>query len=139
MIVGLASSGLHANGFSLVRRVLGDGRRREPPTSCSCRPRIYAPEVAALTAAVDVRAMAHVTGGGIAGNLPRALPAGARRRIDEGAWPEPAWLSRLAAAGVARDELRRVFNCGVGYLVVVPAADAARAIETARASARRPG
>ena len=76
--------------------------------------------------------MAHVTGGGIAGNLPRVLPASCGARIDEERWPEPAWLQRLAAGGVARDELRRVFNGGVGYLVVVPAAEADRAVATAQ-------
>ena len=129
-IVGLAASGPHSNGFSLIRRVLGDDA---PDADLLVPTRIYAPEVEALLDAVDVRAMAHVTGGGIEGNLPRVLPAGAGARIDEERWPEPAWLSRLAVAGVARDELRRVFNCGVGYLVVVPEADAARAIESAGA------
>ncbi len=128
MIVGLAASGPHSNGFSLIRRVLGD----DPPEADLLVPtRIYAPEVAALLDAVDVRAMCHVTGGGIEGNLPRVLPAGRGARIDEERWPEPAWLQRLAAAGVARDELRRVFNCGVGYLVVVPPGDAEEAIATA--------
>ncbi len=125
-IVGLASSGPHANGFSLIRRVLGDD---PPEADLLVATRIYAPEVAELLETVDVRAMCHVTGGGVEGNLPRVLPDGAGARIDEERWPEPAWLSRLAAAGVARDELRRVFNCGVGYLVVVPEKDAARAIE----------
>jgi phosphoribosylformylglycinamidine cyclo-ligase len=130
VIVGLAASGPHSNGFSLIRRVLGD----EPPEADLLVPtRIYAPEVAALLDAIDVRAMAHVTGGGIEGNLPRVLPADRGASIDEECWPEPAWLSRLAAAGVAREELRRVFNCGVGYLVVVPADDADRAIATAAA------
>jgi phosphoribosylformylglycinamidine cyclo-ligase len=128
LIIGLAASGPHSNGFSLIRRVLGD----DPPEADLLVPtRIYAPEVAALLEAVDVRAMCHVTGGGIEGNLPRVLPAGRGARIDEERWPEPAWLQRLAAAGVARDELRRVFNCGVGYLVVVPPGDAGRAIATA--------
>ena len=136
MIVGLAASGPHSNGFSLIRRVLGD----DPPEADLLVPtRIYAPEVAALLDAVDVRAMCHVTGGGIEGNLPRVLPAGRGARIDEERWPEPAWLQRLAAAGVAREELRRVFNCGVGYLVVVPPGDADRAIATAGRSARRHG
>jgi phosphoribosylformylglycinamidine cyclo-ligase len=130
VIVGLAASGPHANGFSLIRRVLGD----DPPDADLLVPtRIYAPEVEALLDAVDVRAMAHVTGGGVEGNLPRVLPTGAGARIDEERWPEPAWLARLAAAGVARDELRRVFNCGIGYLVVVPTADAEKTIATVSA------
>lgn len=128
VIVGLAASGPHSNGFSLIRRVLGDA---PPPADLLEPTRIYAREVAALTDAVDVRAMAHVTGGGIEGNLPRVLPAGAGARIDEERWPEPAWLGRLAAAGVAREELRRVFNCGVGFLAVVPEADVPAAIAAA--------
>jgi phosphoribosylformylglycinamidine cyclo-ligase len=129
-IVGLAASGPHANGFSLIRRVLGDA---EPDADLLVPTRIYAAEVAALLEAVDVRAMCHVTGGGIDGNLPRVLPHARGAQVDEERWPEPAWLARLAAAGVAREELRRVFNCGVGYLVVVPPAQAAEAIATAAA------
>jgi len=129
-IVGLAASGPHSNGFSLIRRVLGDAA---PDPDLLVPTRIYAPEVAALMEAVDVRAMCHVTGGGIDGNLPRVLPDACGAQVDEERWPEPAWLARLAAAGVARDELRRVFNCGVGYLAVVPSTQAAQAIATAAA------
>ena len=137
-IVGLASSGPHSNGFSLIRRVLGDDPPRGRPAGADAHLRARGGG-AASTPSTSAR-MAHVTGGGIEGNLPRVLPAGAGARIDEERWPEPAWLSRLAAAGVAREELRRVFNCGVGYLVVVPRGRRGpRRSRRPRRSARRPG
>jgi phosphoribosylformylglycinamidine cyclo-ligase len=116
-IVGFASAGVHANGFSLVRRVLEledyDGDDLLAPT------RLYLDEVRALRRDADVRALAHVTGGGIEGNLSRVLPDGLRAEIDWDAWERPAvfrWLGRH----VEEDELRRVFNLGVGYCAVVP-------------------
>jgi phosphoribosylformylglycinamidine cyclo-ligase len=115
-IVGLPSAGVHANGFSLVRKVLElehyDGDDLLAPT------RLYLDAVRALREATDVRALAHVTGGGIEGNLSRVLPEGARARIDWGSWERPPvfeWLARH----VAEDELRRVFNLGIGYCAVV--------------------
>jgi len=125
IVLGLSSSGLHANGFSLVRRLLGDepfdADLLLPPT------RLYLHEVRALRERCDVRALAHVTGGGIPGNLARALPGGLGARIDLGAWDRPpvyAWLDRH---GVGEEEQRRVFNLGIGYCAVVPKVDAARA------------
>ncbi len=116
-IVGFPSAGVHANGFSLVRRVLEvedyDGDDLLAPT------RLYLDEVRALRRATDVRALAHVTGGGIEGNLARVLPAGLRARIDWDSWQRPPvfeWLGRH----VAEEELRRVFNLGIGYCAVVP-------------------
>jgi phosphoribosylformylglycinamidine cyclo-ligase len=116
-IVGFPSAGVHANGFSLVRRVLEAedylGDDLLAPT------RLYLDDVRALRAEADVRALAHVTGGGLEGNLSRVLPAGLRARIDWDAWQRPpvfGWLARH----VAEDELRRVFNLGIGYCAVVP-------------------
>jgi len=116
-VIGFPSAGVHANGFTLVRRVLEiedyDGPDLLAPT------RLYLDDVRALRASADVRALAHVTGGGIEGNLARVLPAGLRARIDWGAWDRPQvfhWLARH----VEEDELRRVFNLGVGYCAVVP-------------------
>jgi phosphoribosylformylglycinamidine cyclo-ligase len=116
-VVGFPSAGVHANGFTLVRRVLEiedyDGPDLLAPT------RLYLDDVRALRASADVRALAHVTGGGIEGNLARVLPTGLRARIDWGAWgrlPVFHWLARH----VEEDELRRVFNLGVGYCAVVP-------------------
>jgi phosphoribosylformylglycinamidine cyclo-ligase len=115
-IVGLPSNGVHANGFTLARRVLGeedyDGDDLLAPT------KLYLDEVRRLRAAHDVRALAHVTGGGILGNLERVLPAGLHARIDWDSWERPpvfAWLARH----VDEDELRRVFNLGIGYCAVV--------------------
>ena len=71
---------------------------------------------------VDVRAMAHITGGGIPGNLPRVLPKGLGARLELASWPRPDVFDWLAGLGVEEDEMRRVFNLGLGYLVVVPAA-----------------
>lgn len=120
-VLGLRSAGIHANGFSLVRRIVGEGPFEAelllPPTVC------YLDAVRALRSRADVRALAHVTGGGIAGNLARALPPGLGAVVDPGAWQRPAVFDWLAANGVAEDELRRVFNLGIGYCAVVPAAD----------------
>jgi phosphoribosylformylglycinamidine cyclo-ligase len=120
-VVGFPSAGIHANGFTLVRRIVGDGDLDAdlilPPT------RLYLDEVRALRARADVRALAHVTGGGIAGNLARVLPTGAGAVVDTAAWERPPVFAWLTGAGVAEDELRRVFNIGIGYCAVVPAAD----------------
>jgi len=121
LVVGLPSSGLHANGFSLVRRIVGDDPFDAdlllPPTVC------YLDDVRALRARADVRALAHVTGGGIAGNLARVLPGGVGAVIDPTSWERPAVFGWLSEHGVPEDELRRVFNLGVGYCVVVRAED----------------
>jgi len=119
VVVGLPSAGVHANGFSLVRRVFEvedyDGVDLLAPT------RLYLDDVRALRRDTDVRALAHVTGGGIEGNLSRVLPDGLHVEIDWSSWERPpvfAWLARH----VDEDELRRVFNLGIGYCAVVPEA-----------------
>ncbi len=123
VVLGFPSVGIHSNGFTLVRRIVGeddfDADLLLPPT------RLYLDEVRALQARADVRALAHVTGGGIMGNLPRALPEGAHVEIDWDAWKRPPVFGWLADHGVEEDEARRVFNLGIGYCAVVPAADAA--------------
>ena len=122
VVLGFRSAGLHANGFSLVRRIVGDddvdAELLLPPTRC------YLDEVRALRRRADVRALAHVTGGGITGNLARVLPEGVGAVVDPSAWRRPAVFEWLAAHGVSEDELRRVFNIGIGYCAVVPADDA---------------
>ena len=120
VVVGFPSAGLHANGFSLVRRIVGD----EPfdadlllaPTVC------YLDAVRELRSRADVRALAHVTGGGIAGNLARVLPDGLSAVVDPAAWERPPVFGWLAEQGVEEAELRRVFNLGIGYCAVVPEA-----------------
>jgi phosphoribosylformylglycinamidine cyclo-ligase len=129
-VIGLAASGVHANGFTLVRRLLerAGATPGDAPGDLLAPTRIYAAAAAALRAACDVRAMAHITGGGLPGNLPRVLPEGLGARVDEGLWRQPAVLPWLAELGVERDEMRRVFNGGLGYVAIVPAEDAAAAI-----------
>ena len=123
VVVGLPSAGIHANGFSLVRRIVGEGPFDAdlllPPTRC------YLDDVRALRARADVRALAHVTGGGIAGNLARVLPDGVGAVIDPASWRRPEVFAWLAEEGVSEDELRKVFNVGIGYCAVVPAGDVA--------------
>lgn len=140
-VVGLASSGLHANGFSLVRRLIAEagldlgghvaefgrtlGEELLEPT------RIYVRPVLAVLRAEgeEVRALAHITGGGFPENVPRVLPPGTAVRLWPGSWPEPpvfSFLRRLAARGdgISEEEMRRTFNLGLGMVMVV-AADAA--------------
>jgi phosphoribosylformylglycinamidine cyclo-ligase len=116
-VVGLPSVGPHANGFTLVRRVLAedayDGEDLLAPT------RLYVEAVRRLRQRTDVRGLAHVTGGGILGNLARVVPDGLRAEIDWGSWERPPVFSWLARH-VDEEELRRVFNLGVGYCAVVP-------------------
>jgi phosphoribosylformylglycinamidine cyclo-ligase len=129
-IIGLPSSGPHSNGFSLIRRLveragvsltdtpaeLGGGSVADAllePT------RIYARAVALVTATLDVHAMAHITGGGIPGNLARPLPDGLAAEVDLASWKRPPVFGWLASLGVEEEEMRRVFNLGLGYAVVV--------------------
>ena len=122
IVLGLPSAGLHTNGFTLVRRLVGDD---DFDADLLLEPhRLYVEEVRELRARADVRALAHVTGGGILGNLPRALPAGVEAEIDWESWERPPVFDWLSERGVAEDEQRRVFNLGVGMCAVVPASDA---------------
>jgi phosphoribosylformylglycinamidine cyclo-ligase len=117
-IIGLPSSGLHTNGFSLVRELIGDGNFDADLLLAPHR--LYVEEVRKLRATADVRALAHVTGGGILGNLSRVLPDGVEAQIDWAAWERPPVFSWLAARGVEEEELRRVFNLGIGMCALVP-------------------
>jgi phosphoribosylformylglycinamidine cyclo-ligase len=118
LVIGFPSSGLHTNGFSLVRTLVGDG---EFDADLLLAPhRLYLEEVRALRAAADVKALAHVTGGGILGNLSRVLPEGVQASIDWDAWTRPPVFDWLAEQGVTEEETRRVFNLGIGLCAVVP-------------------
>jgi phosphoribosylformylglycinamidine cyclo-ligase len=116
-VVGLPSVGVHANGFTLVRRILDEeaytGEDLLAPTP------LYLDDVRRLRTTADVRGLAHITGGGILGNLSRVLPEGLGVDLDWAAWERPP-VFRWLARHVAEDELRRVFNLGIGYVAVVP-------------------
>jgi phosphoribosylformylglycinamidine cyclo-ligase len=129
-VIAMASSGLHSNGFSLVREILRQARLGlEQHVPELGRPlgeellvpsRIYARDCLALAERCDVHAYAHVTGGGLAGNLARVLPAGADAVLDRGTWQPPAIFAVLARAGALPSaEMERVFNMGVGMTAVV--------------------
>jgi len=140
-LIGLASSGPHSNGFSLIRRILdksgADLRSPFPGThdvntlgATLLEPtRIYVKPVLALLKEFDVKGMAHITGGGLTENTHRMFPDGLRANIDAASWSRPAifdWLQR--EGNVATDEMHRVFNCGIGFVLVISAADAQAAL-----------
>ena len=123
VVLGLPSSGLHTNGFSLVRKLVGDG---EFDADLLLAPhRLYLDEVGALRDRADVKALAHVTGGGILGNLTRVLPDGVGVELDWESWERPPVYAWLDERGVDEEEQRRVFNLGIGMCAVVPEPDAA--------------
>jgi phosphoribosylformylglycinamidine cyclo-ligase len=122
VIVGFPSDGIHTNGFTLVRALVGDG---DFDAELLLTPhRLYLDEVRALRAQADVKALAHVTGGGILGNLSRVVPDGLQAQIDWESWERPPVFQWLAEQGVEEDEARRVFNLGIGMCAVVPTAPA---------------
>jgi phosphoribosylformylglycinamidine cyclo-ligase len=122
VLLGLASSGLHTNGFSLVRQLVGeDGFDADLLLAPH---RLYLDDVRRMRARADVKALAHVTGGGLLANLARVLPDGVEAEIDWDAWERPPVYAWLEGQGVDEEEARRVFNLGVGMCAVVPEEDA---------------
>lgn len=167
VVIGLPSSGVHSNGFSLVRKILeangigytdevegivaagpGTNTGTDSGTNTGTNPgpvgaalltptKIYARDVAALQAAADVRAMAHITGGGLAENVVRVIPGGLVARIERSRWQVPSLFDTLQRLGkVQSNEMFRTFNMGIGYVVVVPAADEAKALAAVRGALR---
>jgi phosphoribosylformylglycinamidine cyclo-ligase len=141
VLIAMASSGLHSNGFSLVRKLVDEhagGLPLDAEPAGLGRPlgeelltptRIYARDCLALADDCEVHAFAHITGGGLAANLSRVLPPGADATVDRGSWRPPPVFSLLAEHGqVAAGEMERVFNMGVGMVAVVPAGQAGRAL-----------
>jgi phosphoribosylformylglycinamidine cyclo-ligase len=121
-VIGFRSSGLHTNGFSLVRSLVGDG---DFDADLLLAPHtLYLEEIRQLQERADVRGLAHVTGGGLIGNLSRVVPEGLEARIDWDGWERPRVFGWLADQGVEEVELRRVFNLGIGMCAVVPEAPA---------------
>jgi phosphoribosylformylglycinamidine cyclo-ligase len=131
VILGLASSGVHSNGFSLVRRLAADGHwKLERPAlfdpdvllieALLAPTRIYVKPLLPLVRAGSIRAMAHITGGGLLENIPRVLGDGLHARIDAAAWPQPRLMAFLQAQGnIEPEEMARTFNCGVGMALIV--------------------
>jgi len=136
-VLGLASSGVHSNGFSLIRRILDrSGARFEEDVGgrslgdvLLAPTRIYCKPVLDVMTRVKLKGLAHITGGGLLENVPRVLPENSQARLDRQTWPRPPifdWLQQRG--GIADDEMFRVFNCGIGMAIVVGAADAERTI-----------
>lgn len=143
VLVGLPSSGVHSNGFSLVRRVIekagadlkqplsGDPQGRSLGAALLAPTELYVkPVLKAIQGGLDVRALCHVTGGGFTENLPRVMPEGLGCQIVRGSWsslPVFEWIQE--AGGIAEDEMLRTFNCGVGMVLALPPEDAKRCVE----------
>ncbi len=139
-LIGLPSSGVHSNGFSLVRKVIGiSGASLDAPApfapamtlgeALMTPTRIYVAPLLALHRAGLLRAAAHITGGGLPGNVPRVLPDGLHAILDAGAWPLPPVFPWLAhTGGIAAEEMLRVFNCGLGMVLAVSDPAAALAL-----------
>lgn len=135
-VVGLRSSGIHSNGFSLVRKILLEGEEMqklsqtvpelgEKLATTLLRPtRIYVRQALHLKSSIPVSAMAHITGGGLVENISRILPHGLSCRIDFQSWKRPAIFAYIAEKGVSESEMRRVFNLGIGYVFIIPEKDA---------------
>jgi len=144
-VIGIASSGPHSNGFSLIRKIierLGDPTRIEidgrPAIEHLLEPtRIYARAIASLLGEIDVHGLCHITGGGLLENIPRVLPAGLGVRLNRDAWPRAGVFDWLASAGVAEQEMLRTFNCGLGMIAIVTPASADATIANLEASGER--
>ena len=133
VMIAIASSGPHSNGYSLVRKIiehsgadidasLEDGERIADALLAPTR--IYVRSIHALLEHFDIHAMAHITGGGLLENIPRVLPEGAQAVVDNSSWQLPAVFKWLQQNGnVVDEEMYRTFNCGVGMVLVVAAAD----------------
>ena len=140
VIIGIESSGLHSNGYTLVNDMLwrhkifykggyeesfGEDIRDISPTPELLTPTtIYAPVVTSLLKDYPILGMAHITGGGIPGNLPRCIPDGLEARVNYDSWPMPELFSKIMLAGeIPEEEMKKVFNLGIGYCLVVPPED----------------
>ena len=147
VVLGLASSGAHSNGYSLVRKIIErsrpdlnapfdevDGTVRSLADVVMAPTRIYVKQVLALLEKVTVKGMAHITGGGLLENVPRVLPENTVAELEKASWPRPKLFDWMQAEGnVAENEMHRVFNCGIGLVIIVAAADAEAAMTELKA------
>ena len=138
VVLGLASNGAHSNGYSLIRKIIATrrvnlnaklaGTNKALKDLILAPTRIYVKPVLALAKKVPLKGLAHITGGGLVENIPRMLAAGLSARIDKTAWPMPPLFTWLQQQGnVAHAEMHRVFNCGIGMVIVVDVKHAAKA------------
>ncbi|MGY6552193.1 MAG: phosphoribosylformylglycinamidine cyclo-ligase [Erythrobacter sp.] len=146
VLLGLASSGVHSNGYSLVRRLAEDkGWKLNRPAifdqehllidALMAPTRIYVASLLPLIRAGKINGLAHITGGGLLENIPRILPDGAHARVDADAWPQPRLMAFLQAQGAIEPaEMARTFNCGVGMVVAAAPEHAGHVAETLRAA-----
>jgi phosphoribosylformylglycinamidine cyclo-ligase len=142
VILGLASSGIHSNGFSLVRRLAADkGWKLDRPAlfdqdrllieALLAPTRIYVKSLLPIIRAGRIAALAHITGGGLLENIPRILPEGLHAFVDADSWPQPRLMAFLQAQGnIEPEELARTFNCGIGMALIVSKDDAKNVIES---------
>lgn len=139
-VIGLAASGAHSNGYSLIRKILAYSKsdldhplskdRRSLRELILTPTRIYVRSVLEVLAKVKIKGLAHITGGGLLGNIPRILPASVKACLHKAAWPLPPLFQWLREEGqLSEQELYRTFNSGIGMVVVVSAADVSRAIK----------
>jgi len=150
ILIGLASSGVHSNGYSLVRRLAADKgwKLNRPALFDNDRllidhliepTRIYVKSLLPLIRAGRIHALAHITGGGLLENVPRVLPAGLHARIDAGAWEQPRLMAFLQAQGnIGPEEMARTFNCGIGMVLAVAESDVPGLIEDLLAAGETP-
>jgi len=143
VVLGLASNGVHSNGFSLVRKVI-ERAGSDLPATLDGKPfreavmaptRLYVKSILQALAAHPIKALAHITGGGLLENIPRVLPEGMAAHLEKGSWPRTelfAWLQKVA--GIDDIEMNRTFNNGIGMVVVIDAAEAAACADTLRAA-----
>ncbi|NOY39786.1 MAG: phosphoribosylformylglycinamidine cyclo-ligase [Nitrospirae bacterium] len=147
IIVGISSSGLHSNGYSLVRKVFFDLKALRPDTFMEEFGRTLGEELLEPTriyvtafnllkdAGHNIKAMAHITGGGIPGNLPRALPEGMEAVIRTGSWPEQPVFQVIRKTGnISEEEMKKAFNLGIGYIIILPPDQGDRAVSLLKSS-----
>lgn len=150
VLIGLPSSGLHTNGYSLARRVIFEtlglgvddvlpGTRTKVSTALLAVHKSYLKPVSAVMAKIKVHGMAHITGGGLTDNLPRILPAKCKAVIDRSAWKVPALFDLIReAGGIDEDEMYRVFNMGIGMVVIVRPGKVDEALQILRKAGEKP-
>lgn len=138
-LLGLASSGPHSNGYSLVRKIIEVTNADldqtidnvKLSTALMTPTRIYVKSILALMSKIDIHALAHITGGGLLDNLPRVLPSGCQANIQRDSWPNPAIFNWLEKNGnIEKNEMLRTFNCGIGMVIIVSASDAENAVQS---------